>query len=186
MISLNKNLNREDFLVYSINEDAQEKFFTIFRHLSKQIGCYYMAYVHEDLYLKRRASFATNPDWLKRYIGDQLINDCHLWLEVTKSFILTDKKHLILPWDSISPQNRKQKSILYERMDHEIGANGVSFCSENNGIVKYLAICPDLKNIKFQEHLSKNINAVRQATYQLRQLISEHTLKDFSEIAKVD
>jgi hypothetical protein len=154
----------------TFGEDDIDKIYTEFRRISEDTGAYYMAYVSEDLNLNIRCGFTSNPDWQKRFIGDNLIEDCHLWKEVTKEFIHLKKKSVILPWDTVRPETKKQKSILWERTDHEIGINGISFCATYNNIREYIAFAPGLNHQKFLLHLAKNMKSVRQAILIFRQI----------------
>ncbi len=160
----------DDFQSYIFKEEDIIKIYPFFRKISEDTGAVYMGYVSENLDLRVRHGFATNPDWQKRFISDNLIENCHIRKEVTNEFIYLKKNSLILPWETIRPETKKQKNVLWERTDHEIGTNGISFCEKYNNIREYVAFAPGLNHKKFLYYLAKNINLVRQTIFAFRQI----------------
>jgi len=155
---------------------TQEEIFSIFRVISEATGARYMSYLYENFDKKYRYAFTTNPDWQKVYVTEQRINNCHMWLNVTEAFLTTNKKSYILLWDSIKPETRKQRNIYFERTDHEIGINGISFCSSFGSSREIIGFSPDLKTPNFQYYVSKNIDLIRNAVYQIRKKLSTSVL----------
>lgn len=178
-MSKKTNASTESFNNIYFDDVAQEEIFNLFRQISEQTGASYMSYLYENFDKNLRYAFTTNPDWGKAYVENNRIDKCHMWLNVTQAFLSTNTKRYILLWDTIKPETEKQKSIYFDRTDHEIGVNGVSFCSKFDNSREILGLAPDLNTPKFQEYLSRNMDVVRNAICKLREkltvkLILEH------------
>lgn len=166
------HVSKEDFTNIYFNDETQAEIFNIFRSISENTGANYMSYLYENFDKNVRYAFTTNPDWGKYYVGENKIDNCHMWLNVTRSFVSTDMKKYILLWDTLKPETRKQRNVYFDRTDHEIGTNGISFCSKFENSSEILGLAPDLKTPRFQSCVSKNINAVRSAVSQIRKKLS--------------
>lgn len=161
-------LNKENLTNVYFDDSSQEEIFSIFKVISEKTGARYMSYLYENFDKKYRYSFTTNPDWQKIYVSEQRINNCHMWLNVAEAFLSTKRKSYILLWDSIKPETIKQRNIYYERTDHEIGVNGISFCSSFGNSREIVGFSPDLKTPKFQYYISENMDLIRNSVYQIR------------------
>lgn len=151
-------------------QDEQcKKFYAIFRDLSKLFGCYYMGYIYEEMALRKRVGFTTNPDLQSVYIGNNLISICHLWNTVSNYFASTNAKYFILPWEIIKPSTNKQKEIILYREELHIGRNGISFCSRNYRFCEYLYFAPEIKDTGFINRVAANISLIRKKCSAFRQ-----------------
>ena len=178
---LDEDTRDDEFRNIFFNEMDQEKIFRHFRKIAENTGAYYMSYLYEDFANQVRFAFTTNPDWSKTYVGDHLIDDCHMWLHVTKEFLSTDRNKYIFLWDTIKPETSKQRSIFFERTDHEVGVNGVSFCTKFNQTQEILGIAPDLKTPEFQRYISQNMNLIRSVIYDVREKIVSATIDNYND-----
>lgn len=185
---LKKSISNSKSLKNIYFDDAsQEEIFNVFSLISKTTGASYMSYLYENFNKKIRFAFTTNPDWGTQYVENNLIDNCHMWLNVTKAFLSTDVKKYILLWDTIKPETRKQKNIYFDRTDHEIGINGVSFCSRFNQSREILGLAPDLKTPKFQQYVSKEMDVIKNAVMQIREKLAANIIiQEKSNIILVD
>ena len=126
---------------YCHNEKSSEIFYSIFIKAAKSFGCNYIGYVYEDVLKGIRTGFITNPDWQKQYLGQGVIEKCHLWNAVKEHFINTNVQNYILRWEDIIAKNAYQKDIALYRQEMGIG-NGVSFCTRLGNVREYLAFFP--------------------------------------------
>jgi hypothetical protein len=131
------------------------------REMHHFIGCSYLGYFAEDLRHGRRLGFASNPDWQSEYVGAQLIEDCHLWKAVTNQFIETNREFLVFPWECVSPLTSREKDIHLYRAEKDIGTNGISFCTQRDGIREFFALAPDSKCPNFVGHVTKNLPLIK-------------------------
>jgi hypothetical protein len=142
-------------------QDAHlQKFYNSLRDLNHFVGCSYLGYFVEDRRNGRRMGFASNPDWQSEYIGARLIEDCHLWRTVTDQFIETGREFLMFPWECAVPMTSKEKDVHLYRAENDIGANGISFCSQRDGIREFFALAPDAKCPKFLGHVTNNFSLI--------------------------
>ncbi len=142
-------------------QDAQiQKFYNSMRDLAHSVGCSYLGYFVEDRRNGKRMGFASNPDWQSEYVGAGLIEDCHLWRTVTDQFIETGREFLIFPWECAAPITSKERDVHLYRSENDIGANGISFCCQRNGIREFFALAPDAKCPNFLEHIAKNLSLI--------------------------
>lgn len=159
-----------DFVPKIFNDAQLEVFYSSHRDCAKSFGSYYMGYILEDLNEKTRIGFTTNPDMQSAYIGNHLIDNCHLWKEVTKYFSNSDGKNLILQWSMIKPKTSIQKDIILFREEHGIGQDGVSFCSNMGRFREYLYFAPEKNETRFLKHVSLNIGIIKKHGHKFRQL----------------
>ncbi len=146
-----------------------EQFYRSMRELSRQLGCTYLGYFVEDLKKRTRLGFASNPDWQREYVGERLIEQCHLWKNVNDQFIETKRDFLVFPWDSVGAKSSREKEICLYRTENGIGANGISFCSRGGSVREFFAIAPDTKNPSFLHYVSKNMDLIREQIQMFRQ-----------------
>lgn len=144
------------------SDTTVEQFYRSLRKFHQTIGCTYLAYFVEDLGRNIRMGFASNPEWQREFVGDNLIEGCHLWNAVKNQFINSDKGALILPWDTVTPKTSLQKDIHLYRIEKDIGVNGISFCTRQGSIREYFALAPDLSHPSFVSRVSKHIGLVKE------------------------
>ena len=143
--------------------DSQvEIFYRSLREMHHFIGSSYLGYFAEDLRHGRRIGFASNSDWQSEYVGARLIEDCHLWKAVTNQFIETGREFLVFPWECVSPLTSREKDIQLYRSENDIGTNGISFCTQRDGIREFFALAPDSRCPKFLNHVSKHLPLIKQ------------------------
>lgn len=150
-----------DFKTIYYPDQDRNNFYLALQDFMKQFGCYYLGYICENTEKKVRIGFSSNPDWQNEYVGNHLIDDCHLWKSVVNQFILLNRKFLILPWETVKPTTYREKDIALYRADLDIGNNGVSFCTQNRKIREYFALAPDINTPNFVEYVSKNVAIIK-------------------------
>lgn len=165
-----------DFKTMYYTDEDRNKIYKIMRDVTKNTGCIYLSYVTENMETGYRMGFSSNTDWQNEYIGDHLIDHCHLWKSVLSQFIKQKRNFLILPWETTSPTNSIEKDILLYRQEKHIG-NGLSFCSQNKIFREYFAIAPETNSHNFLYHVSANINNIKQKINLLREETSKYFLK---------
>lgn len=141
-------------------EEAQLRFFKSYRKMSNHIGCYYMGYILEDTENSVRAGFTTNMDWGKEYLN-KYIGNCHLWNQVQTFYEESKSSSLILPWSTVPPSTSLQKDILLRREELYIGSDGVSFCKKLGSLREYYYFAPEVKQKRFLEYVSNNIDVIK-------------------------
>lgn len=161
-----------DFKTFFFNDEELEVFYSHYRECAKIFGCYYMGYIYEDLNSKSRIGFTTNPDLQKQYIGNRLINHCHLWKEVINYFERSNAPNFILQWPMIKPTTSIQKDIILYREELGIGQDGISFCSNSKNAREYLYFAPEKNETRFLKHVSINLKLIKSIGHTFRNLSS--------------
>ena len=154
-------MEKIDFSTVYYSDDEIASFYLVLNELMKEFGCSYLGYVFEDLKIKKRVGFSSNPDWQSEFVGNHLIDSCHLWKTVVNQFVERKQSTFILPWDTVKPKTSLEKDILLFRGDHYIGENGISFCTQKNNSREYLAFAPEKNDPEFVKYVSKNINLIK-------------------------
>ena len=126
-----------------------------------------------------RVGFSSNPDWQNEYIGNSLIDDCHIWQTVVTQFIQSKKEHLILPWEVSSPSTSLHKDIMLYRQEKHIG-NGISICSQDESSREYFALCPMINDKNFLKHAIANMFTVKYNLMKFRKI----RINAFDKIAR--
>ena len=132
------------------------------KDFTNHFGCFYLGYFVENIEKNIRIGFTSNTDWQNEYIGNNLIENCHLWKTVINQFLAQEKNHLILPWETVSPSTKLEKDISLYRSEMHIGYNGVSFCSKNKNLREFFAIAPEKNTKNFITNVAKNHSLIRQ------------------------
>lgn len=172
-----------DFKTTCFNDENIEKFYLHYRDCAKLFGCFYMGYIYENLNTKSRLGFTTNPEWQSEYIGNHLVDSCHLWNAVSNYFLQTDNKHFILQWKMIKPETSFQKDIVLYREEIGIGQDGISFCSNSGQSREFLYFAPEKNETAFMKYVSKNINIIKNIGKDFREasrklILNNSTLQD--------
>lgn len=164
-------------------ENAQLRFFKSYKKMSNYIGCYYMGYILEDTGNSARVGFTTNMDWGKEYLNNY-ISECHLWNQVQIFYEESKSSSFILPWSTVPPVTALQKDIILRREELHIGSDGISFCKKLGGFREYYYFAPEIKQKKFLEYVSNNIDVIKPEINIFRkdsiEVIKKHTEKKVS------
>ena len=155
-----KKQHQFDFKTLFYSDEDKENFYLAMQDFTKQFGCFYLGYFVENLEKGIRIGFTSNPDWQDDYVGNHLIDQCHLWNNVVNQFILLDRNFLIFPWDTVKPEKEIEKDIMLYRSEKGIGNNGISFCSQNGILREYFAVAPENHVPNFRQYVSKNISLI--------------------------
>ncbi|HVV67418.1 MAG TPA: hypothetical protein VHE99_00025 [Gammaproteobacteria bacterium] len=161
------------FKTFFYNKADQEQFNSIFIECSKSFGCNYMGYIYEDLASESRLGFNTNAKWQQEFIGQQLINNCHLWNTVCGYFINSHTNQFILPWEYAKPKSSLEKEIALYRGEFGIGNNGISFCNRFSNSREFFFFAPGNDNKKFLQVILKNLSIIKQYLATFRKLSLE-------------
>lgn len=151
--------------------DINLNFFKTYHKISKLTGALYMTYIYEDITTNERLSQSTIPEWNEEY-SREYIESCHLYGNVKENF-RTNKQNIILPWETIIPEKAIQKDIILRREEFFIGSNGISFCSQRNGVRQYLGLAPEIKDKKFMYRTSAETRKIISSMNNLRNFFSK-------------
>lgn len=156
-----EKLSNIDYKTNFYNDLEKQQFFLALKEFSKEFGCYYIAYLCEDIIKKTRVVFTSNPDWQQIYIENHLVEECHLWKTVVNYFIKTQEKHFILPWEVVKPEISREKDVALYRREIGIGDNGISFCLQNIRYREYFAFAPEINTTNFVKYVCANIGLIK-------------------------
>lgn len=169
--------NNIDFKTHYFNDSELETFYSHYRNCAKTFGCFYMGYIFEDLNKQSRIGFTTNPDWQSEYIGNHLVDNCHLWKEVSNYFSQENMPHFILQWQMVKPDTSLQKDIILYREELGIGQDGISFCSNNGNTREYLYFAPERNESRFIKHVNLNMDMIKRVGSDFRTAANNFRLK---------
>lgn len=155
---MNKKIN---FNTTHFTDDQIASFYLNYRECAEKFGCFYMGYIFEDLNKQSRIGFTTNPDWQSQYIGNHLVDSCHLWNAVLNYFYQSDNPYFILQWKMIHPATPLQKDIILYREELGIGQDGISFCSKHNNTREFLYFAPEKSETKFMQYVNSNLDVIK-------------------------
>ena len=103
--------------------------------LSEKFGCTYLSYYVESKDKQYRLNYNSSASWQKIFIQEGLIDHCPLVA------IGRRRSSVILPWDSVISENKKQKEVCGIRSEHNID-HGLSFSTSYNfGEVGFKEMC---------------------------------------------
>lgn len=149
------------FTTQFYNDRDMECFYLSLGRLMTNFGCSYLGYVVEDTCAGARIAFTSDPDWQDEYVGNHLIDHCHLWRACINNFEYTNRRYFILPWDTVKPYDSVSKDIYLYRKERNIGNKGVSFCQRTPRYREFLAISPGDDDGMFIHSITSNINFIR-------------------------
>jgi hypothetical protein len=185
---MNKQVSSDQntFETYFYTEHEEDKYYSLYKELISAFGCGYLGYVYEDIKKGIRIGFTTNPDWQNEYIGQHLIDKCHLWNTVKKHFLNTDTNFFILPWAMAQPESHQQNDIMLYRKEKGIQPNGISFCTKTVEIREYIALSPLEKEPNFLKHISNNVELIKKQALGFRRISLDaikrnHLLKSLTD-----
>lgn len=113
------------------------------------LGTTYLSLIVMDQNSNAIISESSNPDWSLEFIESDSYKDCHLLKKAGDLMSICKNGSFNLVWDSVAPENDKQKSLDEIRKQKNI-VHGIGFCSVDNlGNKIFLNIAGKYSDINF-------------------------------------